>query len=141
MFKRNKAKREREEHLSKLRSHFSKMDKGKRLLLIDGRIGIFKGYNGDVFEGETFLFEENGEVQEVQLDLYDSLLVHNPEHKCLLCSGERIMEGLLRSPDGLFPSFRENITSDIGSMQTFNSRKISLHACRDCGYIMPFVEV
>ena len=137
----NKIDKKKERLLSDLRIHFSKMDIGKRLLLVDGRIGIFKGYDGGVLSGDTFIFEEHGVVREIPLELYDSVLVDNSNHKCPLCQGERVMVGRLRNPDGTFPAFRENINSDINSMPTYNSRPIILHACRDCGYIMPFVHI
>lgn len=142
MFNRkNKVNREKEMNLSNLRIHFTQMDIGKRVLLIDGRIGIFKGYTGGLTSGDTFLFKENGVVQEVPIELYDSVLVSNPNLKCPLCEGERIMDGLLKNPDGTFAAFRENITCSNDSMPTFNSRKINLYACRDCGYIMPFLAI
>lgn len=132
---------EKKKRLCELRNHFVKMDVGKRLLLKDGRIGIFKGFEGDEFSGVAFHFEENGVIKEIPLELYDSVLVSNPHIKCLLCGGDRIMDGVLRSYNDTFTIFRENITASSDITSTVNSRKIHLHACRDCGYIMPFVNI
>lgn len=134
-------KKEQQKRLMDLRLHMNNMDLEKRILLTDGRIGIFKGYGGGLYSGDTFSFEEHGVIQEVPLELYDCVLVDDPNLKCSLCSGERIMNGLLRNSDGTFSAFREMITSDKDKMPTFNSRSIILHACRDCGYIMPFVGI
>ncbi|SMF85329.1 hypothetical protein SAMN05661091_2963 [Paenibacillus uliginis N3/975] len=141
MFGRTKVDKETEKRLSDLRSHISKMDAGKRILLTDGRVGVFKGYNGGMFSGDTFSIEEHGEIQEVPLELYECVLVEDSNLKCPLCKGNRIMNDCLRNPDGTSSAFRENITSNMELMPTFNSRRIILRACRDCGYIMPFVRI
>lgn len=138
MFKKTKLTKEKEKLLLDLRTHFKSMDVGKRILLTDGKIGIFKGYNGG---SDSFSIEESGVIMKVPLNLYDCVLVDNPNLKCPLCNGERIMNGWLRTPDGSSAAFRENITSKMNLMPTFNSRRIILHACRDCGYIMPFVRL
>lgn len=140
MFRKNKRDKEKEQRLSDLRIHFNLMDAGIRILLTDGRIGYFINYNGGAFTGETFSIEVDGVIQEVSLNLYDCVLVENPNLICPLCSSDRIMNGRLRNPDGTNSSFRENINSN-NTMPTFNSRRMILHACRDCGYVMPFVQV
>lgn len=141
MFKKTKTDNEKERRLSDLRIHFNNMDVGKRVLLKDGRIGIFKGFDGGAFSGDTITFEEHETTHEIPLELYDCILIDNPDLKCPLCEGTRIMNGLLRNSDGGFSAFRENIISDTGRMPTYNSRRIYLHACRDCGYVMPFVHI
>lgn len=122
-----------------IRIHLNNMEEGKRILLRDGRIGIFRGYNGTALSGESFMFEFNGSVQEVQLEEYDCVLIDNSSITCPVCKGERIMDGYIGNPDGTLCLFRENINNSTGP--SFNSRRIRTHACRNCGYIMSFVDV
>lgn len=141
--KKNESKKEREQLKSELRSHLCKMADASRILLKDGQIGFFRGFEGTQFTGDTFTFvsEKDGAVLEVPLEQYDCILIQESAFSCPVCQGKRIMKGVLRNADGGYAAFREDITFNPVIMPSFNSRRIHLRACRDCGYVMPFVNV
>lgn len=131
--------RENEKIPYDVRIFFEWMVKGNRIRLKDGRIGSFKGYDYKKSRN-TFLFEENGTIESVRIDLYDCTLVRNPELQCPVCQSHIIMDGVLRS-NNAFPKFVERTASMIElSSYYYNSSPIILHACRDCGYVMPFLQ-
>jgi len=126
----------------RLRLNFSNMNSGKRILVKDGRIGFFHNYSGNLFKGDSFDINFNGEVESVSIRDYVCVLIENENVKCPSCQSPHIMDGYLsgnyENREISMPKipiiFNENTTNTTSA----NIRSVKSHACYDCGYIMLF---
>ncbi|MGG3471520.1 hypothetical protein ABES02_29150 [Neobacillus pocheonensis] len=124
--------------INDLRIHLKQMEKGKRILLRDGRIGFFQGYSGNE---EMFDFDFKGVIQSIYINEYESVLIDDPAVKCPICNSRLIMDGYLSGTDCVRVKFFENISNDNWIAPDINRRSIKTCACYECGYVMNFVEV
>lgn len=131
-----------------LRESFNKMSPGKRILLKDGRIGIFHGFpEGDRFfmKGDNFDINFNGEIESVSIRDYVCILIEDENVKCPCCNSHYIMDGFLSGDysDEEISISKINVRYNEKTTNTtsLNSHSVKCRACHVCGYIMLFTNL